>query len=118
MDSTLLPFAGFAFAASITPGPNNVMIAAIGARGGLRAAIAPGLGICCGFTAMLLLLGFGIGAPLVQFPWLHAALRWVGAAWIAWIAWQVATAPPPGEGKGGSMGFLGAALFQWVNPKA
>jgi threonine/homoserine/homoserine lactone efflux protein len=52
-------------------------------------------------------------------PALHAALKLIAIAWLLWLAWQIATAPPPGEGpRRPPMGFVQAALFQWVNPKA
>jgi len=52
------------------------------------------------------------------------AWRWVGAAWMLWLAWGIATAAPPAPGaapgrpQGKPMTALQAALFQWVNPKA
>ena len=69
----------------------------------------------------------GHADPGVCRPWRHAgelavaaaAFRWVGAAWLAVLAWQIATAPPSGEGgRGRVLGFFGAAAFQWIDPKA
>jgi threonine/homoserine/homoserine lactone efflux protein len=38
---------------------------------------------------------------------------------MLWLAWKIATAPPPGEGPARPpFTFIQAALFQWVNPKA
>jgi threonine/homoserine/homoserine lactone efflux protein len=38
---------------------------------------------------------------------------------LCWLAWKVATAPRPGTGpEAKPVGFLGAASFQWVNPKS
>jgi threonine/homoserine/homoserine lactone efflux protein len=54
-------------------------------------------------------------------PGLQAAMRWVGAAWMLWLAWGIATAAPASPGSaphGRPMTLLQAALFQWVNPKA
>jgi threonine/homoserine/homoserine lactone efflux protein len=114
-----LPLLGFALAGSITPGPNVLMVAAAAAGHGLRAIVPHMLGITAGFGAMILLVGLGAAGPLAANPALHAALRWVGAAWLLWLAWKIATAPPPGEGPAQPpLGFLGAAMFQWVNPKA
>ncbi|WP_237214043.1 LysE family translocator [Falsiroseomonas oryziterrae] len=114
-----LPLLGFAIAGSVTPGPNVLMVAAASASHGVRAVLPHMLGITFGFGAMLLLVGLGLAAPLAASPTLHGVLRWVGAAWLLWLAWKIATAPPPGERAARPpLGFWGAAGFQWVNPKA
>ena len=118
MDFPLLPFIGFALAASITPGPNNVMVAAAAANSGMRAVVPHVLGICVGCGVMVPIVGLGLAVPLAAFPVLGVAMRWIGAAWMGVIAWQIATAPPPGEGRPRPpLGFFGAAMFQWINPK-
>lgn len=119
MEFPWLAFSGFALAASISPGPNNVLIAAGAADSGVRAVVPHMLGIAVGFGAMILIVGLGLAVPLATMPWLLEAMRWVGAAWIAVIAWQIATASPPGEGRPRPpLGFFGAMAFQWINPKA
>lgn len=120
MDPWLISLTGFVLAASITPGPNNVMVAATAARFGLVAAIPHMLGISAGFSLMIVLVGLGVGEALTLAPaWISAAMRWGALAWLLWMAWGIATAPPPGAaGEGRPFGFFGAMLFQWVNPKA
>jgi threonine/homoserine/homoserine lactone efflux protein len=114
-----IPLLGFAIAGSVTPGPNVLMVAAGAAGHGVRAVLPHMLGITFGFTAMLLLVGLGLAAPLAASPVVHGVLRVVAAAWLFWLSWKIATAPPPGEGPAKPpMGFPAAALFQWVNPKA
>lgn len=115
---TLLPLFGFALAGSVTPGPNVLMVAAAAAGAGVRRVLPHMLGITAGFGAMVLLVGLGLSGPLAASPTLHLVLRWVGAGWLLWLAWKIATArPEPGAARP-PLGFLGAALFQWVNPKA
>ena len=116
--------AGFALAMSATPGPNNAMVAASAVNFGLRRSLPHVLGVSLGFPAMLLLVALGVGEVLAASPGLQAVLRWVGAAWMLWLAWGIATAAPPAPGaapgrpQGKPMTALQAALFQWVNPKA
>ncbi len=115
----LLPLLGFAIASSVTPGPNVLMVASSAAARGLRATLPHMWGITVGFGAMLVLVGLGLAGPLLASPLLHEGLRWVALGWLVWLAWKIATAPLPGEGKSRPLlGFRGAALFQWVNPKA
>jgi len=120
------PMIAFAFAMSATPGPNNVMIANAAANHGLRATAPMLAGILAGGPSLFLASGAGLAAPLAASPGLHLALKWIGAAWLLWLAWRIATAPPPPLLAGPAprpesrppLGFLGAAAFQWVNPKA
>ncbi|HYF07965.1 MAG TPA: LysE family translocator [Acetobacteraceae bacterium] len=117
----LISAAGFAVAMSATPGPNNAMIAASGANFGLRRSVPHMVGISLGFPAMLVIVALGLAAPLATLPGLQWVLRWAGAAWMLWIAWQIATAAPEGEDHVSGarpMTALAAALFQWINPKA
>jgi threonine/homoserine/homoserine lactone efflux protein len=53
-------------------------------------------------------------------PQLETILRYVGTAYLLWLAWKIANSGPVGEGKTSAkpMGFWAAAAFQWVNPKA
>jgi threonine/homoserine/homoserine lactone efflux protein len=119
MDNMLLSLLGFSVAMYITPGPNNVMVAASAAHYGIRATLPHMFGIAIGFSAMLALVCAGLGAALIGFPLLLPAFRWVGAAWLLWLAWQIATAGPPSEGRRSRLlGFVGAMGFQWINPKA
>ena len=112
----------FTVSMSATPGPNNTMVMASGAAWGLRRTLPHMAGVAAGFPAMLLAVAFGAGELLRTRPWLHDALRWIGAAYLLWLAWQIATARPtvPGDGRSGGrpFSFTKAALFQWVNPKA
>ncbi len=112
---------GFALAMSATPGPNNAMVAASAVNFGLRRSLPHMLGVSLGFPAMLVLVALGAGEVLAASPALQAALRWLGAAWMVWLAWKIASAAPPeagAEARGRPMTLLQAALFQWVNPKA
>ncbi len=113
--------AGFALAMSATPGPNNTMIAASAANFGLRRSLPHMLGVTIGFPVMLVLVALGAAELLAASPGLQAGLRWVGGAWMLWLAWKIATAEPATPGAaphGRPLTLAQAALFQWVNPKA
>lgn len=118
--SLALPLGMFIVVSSITPGPNNVMLTASGANFGYQRSLPHMLGITVGASVMLLLVGAGLGAVFVQWPWLYVALQWVGAAYLLWLAWQIAHAAKVGQAPGTAqpLGFWQAAAFQWVNPKA
>ena len=117
----LLGFALFALVTSITPGPNNTMLLASGVNFGFSRTIPHMLGITCGFFILVLAVGFGLGAVFQAYPVLYNVLRFVGAAYLLYLAWKIAHSGPvsdSGEGQGKPISYLGAAAFQWVNPKA
>lgn len=116
----LLALAGFAFASSITPGPNNMMLLASGATYGVRRTLPHMLGIALGHAAMILTLGAGVAELFHQMPAAQLVLKILSALYMLWLAWKIATAvaPEAGEVTGRPMTFLQAAAFQWVNPKA
>ena len=121
----LIALATYAFALSITPGPNNVMLAASGANFGFRRTLPHMIGISGGFAVQALLVCTGLGAAIAQSPQLQHWMAWVGAACIAWMGWRLLRAGHPGgvgSADGASAGrplsALEAALFQYANPKA
>lgn len=117
---TLLALVLFAFATSITPGPNNMMLFASGVNFGFRRTVPHMLGIGAGFLSLLIGVGMGLGAVLHAYPPAFIALKVAGGLYLLWIAWKIGSSRSMGEGeaKAGPMTFLGAAAFQWVNPKA
>jgi len=110
----------FAFASSITPGPNNLMLMASGANYGLRRTIPHMLGVSLGHAFMVFMIGVVLLRVFEAFPVLHIVLKVAGSTYMLWLAWKIANAVPP-EAKtveGKPFTFLQAAAFQWVNPKA
>lgn len=120
MHDTLLALAAFALVSSITPGPNNLMLMASGANFGFRRTIPHMLGVGIGFGVMILLVGLGLVRVFDAFPVTHLILTVVGVAYLLWLAWKIANAAAPGAAtaRARPFGFVQAALFQWVNPKA
>ena len=116
----LLAFVLFAFATAGTPGPNNMMLLASGANFGFRRTILHILGISAGLGVMVVAMGWGLSGVFKALPVLHEVLRWVGAAYLLWLAWKIATAKGVSDKTAGGrpMTFLQAAGFQGLNPKA
>jgi len=121
-------FALFAYVASATPGPNNVLLTAVGASVGIRRGLPALAGIAGGFAMMIFVVSIGVGQTIVLADsGVQLGMRLVGLAVLVWLAWKIATAPVTPEGVPPAdmdsvpkreVGFFGAALFQWVNPKA
>ncbi|MDB5099221.1 MAG: hypothetical protein JWM80_3642 [Cyanobacteria bacterium RYN_339] len=115
--SDFTPFISYAAAMSITPGPNNAMLATLGARHGWRGAAPAAFGVMTGMFLLLLVAGTGVGAAISAVPSLRSVLTVGGVlymgylAYVLWHAEGAAKERPP-------MGFWGAVAFQTVNPKA
>lgn len=118
--AALLPMAMFIVVSSITPGPNNVMLTASGANFGYQRSVPHMLGITVGGALMLLLVGAGLGTLFEQVPQLYTLLQWVGAAYLIWLAWKIATSGrvQAAQARPKPLNFVQGAAFQWVNPKA
>ncbi len=115
----LLPLTLFALVTSITPGPNNILLTASGANFGFRRTVPHMLGIGAGFLSLIFATGLGLGAVILASPLLHQGLKLAGAAYLAWLAWQLARAGAVESlAQARPMRFHEAALFQYVNPKA
>ena len=118
---SLLPFLIFAFVASITPGPTNILVLGHGARFGLRATLPLVLGASLAAALIVLLVGLGLGEALQRYPRVQQAMSLLGALWLSWLAWQLlrsaAQSFETASASHRELGPLGAALLQLVNPK-
>ncbi len=115
----VLPIFLFAFAAAITPGPNNIMIMASGLNFGTVRSLPHLPGICFGFPVMVILIGTGLGVVFEKYPVLHEIIKVIGIIYLIYLAWRIANSDKTSEAAtpGKPFTFLQSALFQWVNPK-
>ncbi len=116
----MLPFMLFAFVASITPGPTNILVLSNSARYGLKAALPIIFGACAGAAGLVLLVGSGFGQSLVHLPKVQTAMQWIGVAWLSYLAWQIFSAPAQAievDATEKPLGLIGAASLQLINPK-
>ena len=109
----------FAVVTLFTPGPNNIMLMTSGLNFGVRRTLPHAAGVVAGFGFMVLVVGLGLGAVFSAWPLLYTVVKYVGAAYLLYLAWKIAHAgPAKGEAEGTPLTFLQAAAFQWVNAKA
>ena len=113
------PFFMFLAIGSITPGPNNTMLAASGMNYGYQRSIPHMLGISVGFFTLLMLCLLGAGAVINAYPILQTVMKAVASAFLLYMAYKIATAGRVklDESKAKPMTFLQAAAFQYINPK-
>jgi len=119
---TLIGLSAFVTVGSITPGPNNMMLMTSGTNFGFRRSMPHMLGVGIGFALMVALVGLGLAELFKLYPLAQQILKWASVAYLVYLAWKIASAPPPSaEGAPSNarpLTFLQAASFQWVNPKA
>ena len=115
-----MAFLLFAVVAAVTPGPSNIMLTAAGAHAGVLKGLPCLLGVTTGMGLMMFLVPLGLGSLVLTHPLLLKALNWGGAVVLLWLSWKIATSSSRIESISGRnpVGYLGAAVFQWVNPKS
>ena len=118
--SLILPMSAFALAASISPGPVNLVCLSSGTRYPVSRGLIFVTGATLGFIALFIAVGMGLYSLLNAVPAFEELLRWGGVAFLLYLSLKLAndsgrlpekaTEKPPGFGTG--------ALMQWLNPKA
>jgi len=120
--ATAIPAAIFLVAATVTPGPNNIVIASTVVSHGYARALPYILGVITGFPLMVALMGLGVHQVFVAVPELKRAFEIAALCMLLWMSWKVATAPvdpsAPEGARATPPGYLFSVMFQWINPKA
>ena len=124
------PLIPFAVVGSFTPGPNNILVMSHGISHGFRATLPyqMGMGVACMLIIGIVLL---LGAQLEKvLPPVMVAMRYVGCAYMLWLAWVVGSSPAPAvgnspEGEAEAAQRIGRSAVTWrtgfvlqfINPK-
>jgi threonine/homoserine/homoserine lactone efflux protein len=117
--SLLLSAALFSFVTSVTPGPNNTFLLSSGVNFGLRKSLPYLNGIMVGLMGMMLAIGLGLSAVFTAFPVIYQTLKYVGFAYILYLAFLIIRSTSKSEsGEAKYIGFWKSTSFQFVNPKA
>ena len=118
MDTTLWGTILFVSIVSMTPGPNNLLLAASGANYDFFRTLPHMCGVIVGFAIMVVASGFGLGMILNEFPQVILPLKIMSVSFLLYLSWRIATGGAHVvEGKSQPLTFLPAVLFQTINPK-
>jgi threonine/homoserine/homoserine lactone efflux protein len=103
-----------------SPGPATISLVAAGSVRGVRRSLPYLVGIVVGTTVVLAAVATGITAALLALPAIGSVLVWISAAYILWLAYHIATAPPLSEPAAapGAFSPVGGGLLGVANPKA
>ena len=118
--SLILPMSAFALAASISPGPVNLVCLSSGTRYPVSRGLIFVTGATLGFIALFVAVGLGLYSLLTMVPMLEALLRWAGVAFLLYLSIKLAmdSGQLPETGVDKAPGFGTGAIMQWLNPKA
>jgi threonine/homoserine/homoserine lactone efflux protein len=116
--ATMAALFSFAFVTSVTPGPNNIMLATSGVNFGIRPTVPHMAGITSGLLIIIIATGLGLGTVFSHYPLVRQVLEVLGILYTLWLAWKIASAGSLGGGELPHPMRYGAAFaFQWVNVK-
>lgn len=86
--TSLLAFAAIALGMVLTPGPNMMYLISRSICQGRTAGLISLGGIALGFVFYMLCAVFGITALVMAVPYAYDAIRFAGALYLLWLAWQ------------------------------
>ncbi|KIC16072.1 LysE family translocator [Leisingera sp. ANG-Vp] len=117
---TLLAFIPAALALNLTPGADMMFCLGQGLRSGRGAAVAASAGISVGSMVHVALAGLGLGAVVSAMPALFDVIRWIGVAYLLYLAWGAlrgGLASDELPERRGASAFRSGLLVNLANPK-
>ncbi|HEV3211893.1 MAG TPA: LysE family translocator [Acidimicrobiales bacterium] len=110
-------FGVYVVVASVTPGPNNLMLVNVGVVRGNAAAVRTSCGVAVGWALQILIVAVGLDAIVRSIPAFFDVVYVAGLAYLVWLAVRLLRTDQLGVASP-MHGFVGAIGYQWVNPKA
>ena len=118
MSAIYTAFFTYVIITSITPGPNNILSLSVATQHGLKRSTKVISGMFCGYIVLMLLCGVFTYHMVSLLPVITPWLTWVGAAYIIWLAWGIATSDIKAASKDSEgITFLTGFGLQFVNVK-
>ena len=119
MSSQLISLLLFGIAASLSPGPNNIMTSYTAFNFGIKKTIPTMLGVIIGWTLLVILLQIGFLVVFQKFEIIQQIVRFFGSIYLVYIAYKISFSsvkskkfsPKP-------VTFLNTFFFQFINPKS
>ncbi|MFV9670532.1 LysE family translocator [Pantoea sp. KXB25] len=104
---------------SITPGPNNLLLATSGVNFGMRRTLPMVFGILVGCALQTLIAGMALELLLQGMAAVRLPLTLAGCTYLLWLSWKIFRAVAPEvRNRPQPMTLVGGACFQAINPKA
>lgn len=118
MSGSLIALLSYVFISTFTPGPSNISTASLAVLHGYRNTLKYQAGLAVGVFLLMFLSGWFSTSLLNLFPVLEPILRYVGAAYILYLAFGILKASYTFTEKGTrSMYFTQGLMLNVLNPK-
>ena len=118
MHPEILSLSLFMFATSCSPGPNNIVASYSGFNFGLTKTIPHMFGVIFGFTALVIIMNFGLINIFKKFPIFQEILKYTGSFFLIYLAYKIAFSKiQSNESSKNPVKFIETFFFQFLNPK-
>jgi len=117
----IIPVLLYTLTMTATPGPNNILLTASGARFGFRKTLPFIGGIVLGIMSQLLLSAIGLGVLFTHFPVIQKVMKIAGCIYIFYLAVKIILSESKRKNTDmdeNPVSLVQGALFQYLNPKA
>ena len=119
MSSQLISLLLFGIAASLSPGPNNIMTSYTAFNFGIKKTIPTMLGVIIGWTLLVILLQIGSLVVFQKFEIIQKIVRFFGSIYLIYMAYKISFSSTKSEKFSPQpVTFLNTFFFQFVNPKS
>ena len=119
MSSQLISLLFFGIAASLSPGPNNIMTSYTAFNFGIKKTIPTMLGVIIGWTLLVILLQIGSLVVFQKFEIIQKIVRFFGSIYLIYMAYKISFSSTKSEKFSPKpITFLNTFFFQFVNPKS
>ena len=118
MSGSLIPLLSYIFISTFTPGPSNISAASLAVLHGYKNTLKYQAGLAAGVFVLMFLSGWFSSALLDLFPAIEPILRFVGAAYILFLAFGILKASYTfAEEQTKPLQFLQGLMLNVLNPK-
>lgn len=114
----MMAFMLFAVSISIVPGAGNIALLGLSSRYGFSATIPFMFGCAVGVIILLVGSSVGLVGLFSLYPELYTVMKWLGAAYLLYMAWGIANSTLETNSTVKKSGFASGVLVQILNPKS
>ena len=118
MHPEILSLSLFMFVTSCSPGPNNIVASYSGFNFGLTKTVPHMCGVIFGFTALVIVMNFGLINIFKKFPIFQEILKYTGSIFLIYLAYKIAFSKiRSDESSKNPVKFIETFFYQFLNPK-
>ena len=119
MSSQLISLLLFGIAASLSPGPNNIMTSYTAFNFGIKKTVPTMLGVIIGWTLLVILLQISFAIVFQKIEVAQKIIRFFGSIYLLYMAYKISSSSIRSEKISTKpVTFLNTFFFQFVNPKS